>query len=142
MTPNNERQARFVEAYVETGGNATESMRIAGYSPDTANAARLVKKLSKSIAAAWQETMAAKAGVALSVLYSIMTDENAAPRDRLRASSEWLDRCSGLSRVTQTDLSVTDRGYSYTDINGNIVMGTSSGAFILPPKATMPEDDD
>jgi phage terminase small subunit len=142
MIPTNDRQSRFVEAYVQNGGNATAAMAEAGYSPDSANAARMVKKLSKQITAALQETMATKAGDALSVMYKIMMSEEAAPRDRLRACSEWLDRCSNLSRVTQTDVSVSDKGYSYTDDQGRLVMGTGSGAFILPPKQKIPEDED
>ena len=142
MIQTNERQTRFVEAYVQNGGNALRAMSDAGYSPDTANAARMVKKLSKQITAAWQETLATKAGDALSVLYSIMMSEDAAPRDRLRACAEVLDRAGNISKISQTDLSVTDKSYSYTDENGNMVIGNSSGAFVLPPKQKMPDEDD
>lgn len=138
----NDRQSRFVELYVENGGNALRAMSDAGYSPDSSNASKLVRKLSKAITAAYQETMAEKAGLALSVLYQIMMDDQIAPRDRLRACSEVLDRCGNFERRTSTDLSVSDKGYSYTDEQGRLVMGTSAGAFILPPKAIMPEDDD
>ena len=81
MIPTNDRQSRFVDAYVQNGGNATAAMAEAGYSPDSANAARMVKRLSKEITAALQQTMATKAGDALSVMYQIMMSEEAAPRD-------------------------------------------------------------
>ena len=138
----NEQQARFVEAYVETG-NATKAMEIAGYSPDSSNAAKMVRKFSGDIASAFQQTMASKAGLALSVLETVMLDITAAPRDRIRASAEWLDRAGNLSKLTRTDVTLADKPFNYVDDKGWLHMGIEGkGAFVLPPKQVIEDDEE
>ena len=138
----NEQQARFVEAYVETG-SATKAMEMAGYSPDSSNASKMVRKFSSEIASAYQQTMASKAGLALAVLEAVMLDVTAAPRDRIRASAEWLDRAGNLSKSARTDLSLVEKPFHYVDDRGWLHMGIEGkGAFVLPPKQVVDDELD
>ena len=137
-----EQQMAFVEAYVENGGNATKAAKAAGFSGDASNASKLVRRLSNDIAAAFQQTLASKAGQALQVLEAVMLNDAAAPRDRLRAASEILDRAGNISRITQNNVAVADRGYSFTDHTGHLHMGIEGKTeFVLPPKQPAEDDD-
>jgi phage terminase small subunit len=138
LTP---QQAAFIESYVECG-SAVKAMKAAGYSPDRSNGQKLVRKFAEQISSAFQQTMASKAGVALNVLQTIMTDKEAAPRDRLRAASEWLDRAGNLSKHSSVSAKIVQQAESWTDDEGNLLMGSGGVAtFMLPPKAVIDDDD-
>jgi len=139
----NEQQAKFIEAYVDNGGNAVKAAKAAGYATDRSNASKLVRRLAAEINTELQRKMASKTSQALTVLELIMIDPTAANRDRLRAAAEILDRAGGLSRISRSDVQVADKGFSYTDEAGNKHMGiVGKGAFILPPKQVLEDDED
>jgi len=138
-----EQQAAFIEAFVDNGGNAIKAAKAAGYAADRSNASKLVRRLSAEINSQLQRKMASKTSMALSVLELIMSDPTAAPRDRLRAAAEILDRAGGLSRHSTSHVQVADKGFSYTDSDGNLRMGiVGKSEFVLPPKQVLNEDED
>jgi len=96
------KEQAFVEHYIE-GGNATAAARHAGYSNDSSNAHRLVQRLASHINQAHQHRMARFTGRALSVLEGIISDEEAADRDRINAVSSYLDR-AGVVRGSSVQL--------------------------------------
>jgi hypothetical protein len=138
LTP---QQAAFIESYVECG-SAVKAMKAAGYSPDRSNGIKLVRRFAERICSAYQQTVASKAGIALNVLHTIMTDKDAAPRDRLRAASEWLDRARNLSKHSSVSAKIVQHAESWTDQDGNSLLGSGGVAtFMLPPKAVEEDDD-
>jgi len=139
----NEQQAKFIEAYVDNGGNAVKAAKAAGYATDRSNASKLVRRLSAEINTQLQRKMASKTSQALTVLELIMVDPTAANRDRLRAAAEILDRAGGLSRHSTSHVQVADKGFNYTDAAGNLRMGiVGKSEFVLPPKQVIEDDED
>jgi phage terminase small subunit len=127
-------QIAFIDAFVETG-SAVKAYKLAGYAGDRSNAHRLVQRLSSEINQRLQSRMAMSTSVALSVLESIMTNEDVAPRDRLNAVSSWLDR-AGVARAStmQMDVKTAEAPIENRKVirNNKEVIMVGSG-MLLPP---------
>lgn len=112
-----EKQRRFVEAYASNGGNALAAAREAGYKNPHPEGARLLQ--SATIQAALERLRQVETDQAVATRTtrqawwsSVMQDENASLRDRLRASEllgksqgDFLDRVEHSGQIA-VDLSV------------------------------------
>lgn len=93
----------FINEYIKNGGNATQAAIAAGYSPKTAHsqASRLLKsvevqqylnKTEQNLNKDLRMMFAEDAVKAYNVLFEIMNDPAAPPKDRLVAAKDLLDR--------------------------------------------------
>ena len=105
MSQLSDQHRSFIDHYVEYG-NASQAYEAAGYVKDSANAHRLLVKLSDHINQAHRSRMASFAGVALAELERMISDSETHNRDKINAINSYLDRC-GISRASTVQLNQT-----------------------------------
>ena len=102
----NEREEKFLDAYIVMGMNPTRAWAYAGYSDSSVNLAyQKVKRLGPIIAKRINQKLVSHAPIALKVLSDVMEDEDVNPATRVKAATEWLDR-SGFSKTVE--MRITD----------------------------------
>lgn len=113
-----EKQQKFLEGLVETGGDPKKAIKLAGYSSD--NHYQVVKSLKNEIIDLATDVLANSAPEAAFKLVDIMKTNKPIPQigNKLQAAQSILDRVGVVKKER-------------LDINHNV----SGGVFILPAKA-------
>ena len=119
----NERQQKFLAVlFEEAGGDVVQAKKIAGYSDNTPTTA-IVKGLKEEILEATSMYMARNAPKAAMAMTGALYDPTELGiRDKMSAAKELLDRV-GLVKTEKMQVEAT------------------GGVMLMPPKATVEEDD-
>ena len=120
----NEKQQKFLEVlFDEAGGDMVAAKKLAGYA-DTTPTTSIVKGLKEEILEATQMYMARNAPkAALAMTGALYDPTELGIRDKMSAAKELLDRV-GLVKTEKMEVKA------------------SGGVMLMPPKATVEEDDD
>jgi len=120
----NERQQKFLDVlFDEAGGDVVAAKKLAGYA-ETTSTTEIVRGLKEEILEATQMYMARNAPkAALAMTGALYDPTELGIRDKMSAAKELLDR-TGLIKTEKVQVEA------------------SGGVMLMPPKATVEEDDD
>jgi phage terminase small subunit len=121
-----EKQAKFVEFYIQTG-NGTKSAIMAGYSEKTAGSIssenlqkpiilKAIEQRREELRKNIQNQFLNDAKVAREVMYQVMQDEYTSARDKITAAKDFLDR-AGFKPVDKHEIEMDIE----TEINVNLI---------------------
>jgi len=120
----NERQQKFLDVlFEEAGGDVVAAKKLAGYA-ESSSTTEIVRGLKEEILEATQMYMARNAPkAALAMAGALYDPTELGIRDKMAAAKELLDR-TGLIKTEKVQVEA------------------SGGVMLMPPKATVEEDDD
>ena len=120
----NERQQKFLDVlFEEAGGDVVAAKKLAGYA-ESSSTTEIVRGLKEEILEATQMYMARNAPkAALAMTGALYDPTELGIRDKMAAAKELLDR-TGLIKTEKVQVEA------------------SGGVMLMPPKATVEEDDD
>jgi len=120
----NERQQKFLDVlFDEAGGDVVAAKKLAGYA-ESSSTTEIVRGLKEEILEATQMYMARNAPkAALAMAGALYDPTELGIRDKMAAAKELLDR-TGLIKTEKVQVEA------------------SGGVMLMPPKATVEEDDD
>ena len=120
----NERQQKFLDVlFEEAGGDVVAAKKLAGYA-ESSSTTEIVRGLKEEILEATQMYMARNAPkAALAMTGALYDPTELGIRDKMSAAKELLDR-TGLIKTEKVQVEA------------------SGGVMLMPPKATVEEDDD
>jgi hypothetical protein len=120
----NERQQKFLDVlFDEAGGDVVAAKKLAGYA-ESSSTTEIVRGLKEEILEATQMYMARNAPkAALAMTGALYDPTELGIRDKMAAAKELLDR-TGLIKTEKVQVEA------------------SGGVMLMPPKATVEEDDD